>query len=142
MPLAFLMNPENHQRGSRVLLGAPRYFYEMPFEGHYIWGITAGIIRGALRAGVWLMARLLAFNALFFLLPFAVYAVWLRATRGTVNNAADWQGRTIAYLALGGAVIMLGAILAFTSFEGAPPGGVYHPATLDQNGRLVPGTID
>jgi 8-oxo-dGTP pyrophosphatase MutT (NUDIX family) len=46
VPLAFLMNPDNHRRGSRVLLGAPRYFYEMPFEGRYIWGITAGIIRG------------------------------------------------------------------------------------------------
>ena len=25
--------------------GKPRYFYEMPFEGRYIWGVTAGIIR-------------------------------------------------------------------------------------------------
>lgn len=46
VPLAFLMSPENHRRGSRVFLGKPRAFYEMPFEGHYIWGITAGIIRG------------------------------------------------------------------------------------------------
>ncbi len=29
----------------RVLLGAPRRFYEMPFGERYIWGITAGIIR-------------------------------------------------------------------------------------------------
>jgi 8-oxo-dGTP pyrophosphatase MutT (NUDIX family) len=46
VPLAFLMSPQNHQRGSRVLLGAPRYFYEMRFEERYIWGVTAGIIRG------------------------------------------------------------------------------------------------
>ena len=46
VPLAFLMTPENHRRGSRVLLGAPRTVYEMPYEGRYIWGITAGIIRG------------------------------------------------------------------------------------------------
>jgi 8-oxo-dGTP pyrophosphatase MutT (NUDIX family) len=45
VPLAFLMTPENHRRGSRVLLGAPRHFYEMPFGERYIWGITAGIIR-------------------------------------------------------------------------------------------------
>ena len=45
VPLAFLMSPENHRHGSRLLLGAPRYFYEMPFEGRYIWGVTAGIIR-------------------------------------------------------------------------------------------------
>lgn len=45
VPLSFLMTPENHRRGSRVLLGAPRHFYEMPFGERYIWGITAGIIR-------------------------------------------------------------------------------------------------
>jgi 8-oxo-dGTP pyrophosphatase MutT (NUDIX family) len=45
VPLDFLMTPANHRRGTRVLLGAPRYFYEMPFEERYIWGVTAGIIR-------------------------------------------------------------------------------------------------
>jgi 8-oxo-dGTP pyrophosphatase MutT (NUDIX family) len=46
VPLAFLMDPANHHRASRVLGGQERHFYEMPFEGRYIWGITAGIIRG------------------------------------------------------------------------------------------------
>jgi 8-oxo-dGTP pyrophosphatase MutT (NUDIX family) len=46
VPLAFLMDPNNHRRASRVLRGRERHFYEMPFEGRYIWGITAGIIRG------------------------------------------------------------------------------------------------
>src|SRR5215472_8996559 len=45
VPLGFLMSAENHRQNSRVLLGKPRYFYEMPFEGRYIWGVTAGIIR-------------------------------------------------------------------------------------------------
>ena len=45
MPLAFLMRPENHRQNSRVFLDKPRYFYEIPFEGRYIWGVTAGIIR-------------------------------------------------------------------------------------------------
>ncbi len=45
VPLAFLMSAENHRQNSRVFLGKPRYFYEMPFEGRYIWGVTAGIIR-------------------------------------------------------------------------------------------------
>lgn len=46
VPLAFLMDPANHHRGSRIFMGRERHFYEMPFEGRYIWGITAGIIRG------------------------------------------------------------------------------------------------
>jgi len=45
VPLGFLMNPENHRQGSRVLRGGLRTFYEMPFGERYIWGITAGIIR-------------------------------------------------------------------------------------------------
>ena len=46
VPLAFLMDPQNHRRTSRTFRGRERHFYEMPFEGRYIWGITAGIIRG------------------------------------------------------------------------------------------------
>ena len=44
-PLAFLMNPANHQIHSRELRGHTRRFYAMPWEGHYIWGATAGMIR-------------------------------------------------------------------------------------------------
>lgn len=45
VPLAFLMNPDNHQRHSRQWQGARRYFYAIPFEQRYIWGATAGILR-------------------------------------------------------------------------------------------------
>jgi 8-oxo-dGTP pyrophosphatase MutT (NUDIX family) len=46
VPLGFLMDPANHRHGSREFLGQRRYFYEMPFGERYIWGVTAGIIRG------------------------------------------------------------------------------------------------
>lgn len=45
VPLNFLMNPENHHMGSRKFNGTDRYFYEMPYEQHHIWGVTAGIVR-------------------------------------------------------------------------------------------------
>jgi 8-oxo-dGTP pyrophosphatase MutT (NUDIX family) len=45
VPLAFLMNPANHQLHSKEFRGAPRSFYAMPFEERYIWGATAGILR-------------------------------------------------------------------------------------------------
>ena len=45
VPLAFLMNPANHQRGSRIWQERERFFYTMPFGGRQIWGVTAGIIR-------------------------------------------------------------------------------------------------
>ncbi len=45
VPLDFLMNPANHQRGSRDWRGVVREYYAMPFENRHIWGITAGILR-------------------------------------------------------------------------------------------------
>ena len=44
VPLSFLMNPANHNRESRVWKGRRRHYYTMPYEGRYIWGVTAGII--------------------------------------------------------------------------------------------------
>jgi len=46
VPLPFLMTPGNHRVGSREFRGVLRHFYEVPFEDRYIWGVTAGIIRG------------------------------------------------------------------------------------------------
>ena len=46
VPLAFLMTPANHARAIRTFGGIERYFYEMPYGERYIWGVTAGIIRG------------------------------------------------------------------------------------------------
>lgn len=45
VPLSFLMNAANHQRGSRDFNGTERHFYLMPYEDRNIWGITAGILR-------------------------------------------------------------------------------------------------
>jgi hypothetical protein len=45
VPLAFLMDPANHNRESRVWQERERFYYTMPFGERYIWGITAGIIR-------------------------------------------------------------------------------------------------
>jgi 8-oxo-dGTP pyrophosphatase MutT (NUDIX family) len=45
VPLAFLMTPENHQRKTGDWNGLQREYYAIPFENHYIWGITAGILR-------------------------------------------------------------------------------------------------
>jgi hypothetical protein len=84
------------------------------------------------------MARFLAFDAIFFLLPFAAYALWLVATRGSLTNIANWQARTIAILALGGAVLVLGSIVVFVHLGGAPPGGTYVPAHME-DGVIVPG---
>ena len=44
VPLAFLLDPANHQRHSREWQGELRWFFAMPYEGRYIWGATAGML--------------------------------------------------------------------------------------------------
>jgi 8-oxo-dGTP pyrophosphatase MutT (NUDIX family) len=45
VPLAFLMDAANHQVHSKEFRGIMRSYYAMPFEQHYIWGATAGMLR-------------------------------------------------------------------------------------------------
>lgn len=45
VPLPFLMDDTKHRIDNRFWRGANRRFYAMPYEQHYIWGATAGIIR-------------------------------------------------------------------------------------------------
>jgi len=45
VPLAFLMDQANVQRHSRDWQGMTRHYYAITFGEHYIWGVTAGILR-------------------------------------------------------------------------------------------------
>jgi 8-oxo-dGTP pyrophosphatase MutT (NUDIX family) len=45
VPLAFLMNPANHQVHSKEFRGMERSYYAMPYAERYIWGATAGMLR-------------------------------------------------------------------------------------------------
>lgn len=49
VPLDFLMDPANHERHSRDWQGHTRWYYAMPWQGRYIWGATAGMIRNLYR---------------------------------------------------------------------------------------------
>ena len=44
VPLDFFLDPANHQRESREWRGAMRHYYVMPYDGHHIWGATAGML--------------------------------------------------------------------------------------------------
>ena len=45
VPLRFLMDGDNHERHSVVWRGKRREYYAMPYEGQYIWGATAGMVK-------------------------------------------------------------------------------------------------
>jgi 8-oxo-dGTP pyrophosphatase MutT (NUDIX family) len=44
-PLSFLMDAANHELHAREWEGRRREYYAMPWEGRYIWGVTAGMIK-------------------------------------------------------------------------------------------------
>jgi 8-oxo-dGTP pyrophosphatase MutT (NUDIX family) len=44
VPLAFLLDPANHQRHSLYHQGKLRHSYAMPYGDYFIWGATAGMI--------------------------------------------------------------------------------------------------
>ena len=44
VPLAFLLDPANHQRQAREHQGRTVHFFAIPYGEHYIWGATAGML--------------------------------------------------------------------------------------------------
>lgn len=49
VPLSFLLDPANHRRETRVLLGRKASYYVMEHHGRVIWGATAGMLMNLYR---------------------------------------------------------------------------------------------
>lgn len=46
VPLAFVIDPANQQRHSRIRNGERRYYYAITYKERYVWGATAGMLVG------------------------------------------------------------------------------------------------
>jgi hypothetical protein len=73
-----------------------------------------------------------------FLIPFAVYALFLIATRSGLLVQSSWPVNTLAKLLLGSLFLVVASFILLAQFSGAPPRSTYVPAHIE-NGRLVPG---
>jgi hypothetical protein len=73
-----------------------------------------------------------------FLIPFAVYALFLVLTRTGVLTRTSWPVRTIGKLMIGSLLLVVLSLVLLAQFSGAPPHSTYIPAHLE-NGKLVPG---
>ena len=73
-----------------------------------------------------------------FLIPFAVYALFLIATRSGVLTSSAWPIHLVAKLVLGSLLLVVISFVLLAHFSGAPPKSTYVPAHLE-NGKLVPG---
>ena len=73
-----------------------------------------------------------------FLIPFAVYVLFLIATRSGLLLQSSWPIQLVAKLALGSLLLVVASFVLLAHFSGASPNSTYVPAHIE-NGRLVPG---
>jgi hypothetical protein len=72
-----------------------------------------------------------------FLIPFAVYALFLFATRSGTLTQSSWPLHVVAKLMLGSLLLVVISLVMLAHFR-AKPGSTYVPAHLD-NGKFIPG---
>ena len=75
---------------------------------------------------------------LVFLIPFAVYALFLLATRSGLLLQSSWPVHVIAKLVLGSLLLVIVSFVLLAHFSGAAPQSTYIPAHIE-NGKFVPG---
>ena len=73
-----------------------------------------------------------------FLIPFAVYIVFLIATRSGLLVPASWPLHLVAKLTVAALLLVIASLVLLAEFSGAPPHSTYVPAHIE-NGRLVHG---
>jgi hypothetical protein len=75
---------------------------------------------------------------LIFLIPFAVYALFLIGTRSGLMLQSSWPVHIIAKLVLGSLLLVIVSFILLAHFSGAAPNSTYIPAHIE-NGKLVHG---
>ena len=73
-----------------------------------------------------------------FLIPFAVYALFLIATRTGLLTQSSWPVHVIAKLVIGALLLVIASFILLAHFSGAAPDSTYIPAHIE-NGKFVPG---
>jgi hypothetical protein len=73
-----------------------------------------------------------------FLIPFAVYALFLVSSRSGLLTRSSWPVNIIGRLLLGSLLLVVLSLILLAQFSGAPPHSTYVPAHLE-NGKFVPG---
>ena len=73
-----------------------------------------------------------------FLIPFAIYALFLIGTRSGLLAQSSWPVQTVAKLVLGSLLLVVISFILLAHFSGAPPNSTYIPAHIE-NGKLVRG---
>jgi Family of unknown function (DUF6111) len=73
-----------------------------------------------------------------FLIPFAVYALFLVAGRSGLLVRSSWPVIVVGRLLIGSLLLVVISLIMLAQFSGAPPNSTYFPAHIE-NGKLIPG---
>jgi hypothetical protein len=73
-----------------------------------------------------------------FLIPFAVYAMFLFATRSGLLVQSSWPVHVISRLLLGSLLLVVVSFVLLAHFSAGAPNSTYVPAHME-NGKFVPG---
>jgi Family of unknown function (DUF6111) len=84
------------------------------------------------------MIRPVLTELLLFLVPFAIYAAFLWATRAGVLHPDSWRLPTLIWLTASALALVVVSFVVLAQFGGAPPRSTYVPAHME-DGKLVPG---
>jgi Family of unknown function (DUF6111) len=85
------------------------------------------------------MIRPILTELLMFVTPFALYAVFLWATKAGVLHPDSWPLSRVLTLIIVALALMVVTFFYFAEYTGAPVGSTYVPAHME-NGKFVPGT--
>jgi Family of unknown function (DUF6111) len=73
-----------------------------------------------------------------FLIPFAIYALFLIATRSGMWVPSSWPLHVIGKLVLGSLILVVASFILLAHFSGAAPHSTYIPAHIE-DGKFIPG---
>jgi hypothetical protein len=73
-----------------------------------------------------------------FLIPFAIYALFLIATRSGLLVQSSWPVHVIAKLLIGALLLVIVSFILLAHFSGGAPNSTYIPAHIE-NGKFIPG---
>jgi len=84
------------------------------------------------------MIRPILTELLMFITPFALYALFLWATKAGVLHPDSWPLSRVLTLIIVALTLMVVTFFYFAEYTGAPVGTTYVPAHME-NGKFVPG---
>ena len=85
------------------------------------------------------MIRPVLTELVLFLAPFALYALYLLATKADLLHPESWPMATLVWLTIAALALMFGSFIVLAQWCGEPANSTYVPAHIE-NGKLVPGT--